>query len=137
MATNYSNIDTTLVGYRDLDLRFKLHPLYGDIAPVTDVNAIKNSIKNILLTRRGEKPFNVRFGSNVTDYLFENATRLTKRQLGDEIAYSINEHEPRVKLTEVLITDDADNNSYVIRLDMIIISTQKEIDISLILKRLR
>jgi len=137
MATNFSNIDTTLVGYKDLDLRFKLHPLYGDIAPVTDLVAIKNSIKNILLTRRGEKPFNPSFGSNVTDYLFENSTEITKYSIGQEIEYSINEQEPRVKLTGILIDEDQDNNAYSIRLDMIIVSTQQEADISLLLKRLR
>ena len=137
MATNYSNIDTTTVGYRDLDLRFKLHPNLGDIAPVTDLNAIKNSIKNILHTRRGEKPFNPRYGSNVTDYLLELATEITQYSMGQEIEYSIKEHEPRVEITGITIDDDADNHAYGIRLDMIIISTQQEADISLILKRLR
>lgn len=137
METNYSQIDTTTVGYRDLDLRFKSHPLYGDIRPVTDIEAIKNSIKNILLTRRGEKPFNPRFGSNVTDYLFEPATRATKLSMAEEIEYSIKEHEKRVKLTGITIDDDIDNNSFQIRLDMIILNTEKEVDISLLLKRLR
>jgi len=137
MSTNYSNIDTTTVGYRDLDLQFKLHPQYGDIRPVTDINAIKNSIKNIIYTRRGESPFNPSFGSNVFNYLFENATDTTKYLLGQEIEYSIEENEPRVKLTKITVSDNRDANAYVIRLDMLIVNTQEEVDITLNLKRLR
>lgn len=137
MSTNFSQIDTTVVGYKDLDLRFKTHPLFGDVKPVTDVEAIKNSIKNILLTRRGEKPFNPAFGSNVADYLFENSTNVTKQLLGQEIEFSVRTQEPRVQLQRIDISDDIDNNAFVIRLDVIIVSTQEETDISLVLKRLR
>lgn len=137
MASSFSNIDTSLLGYKDLDLRFKTHPLFGDIRPVTDVDAIKNSIRNILLTRRGEKPFEPRFGSNVLDYLFENATDATKYSMGEEIRYSIEEHESRVKLQSIFIEDDIDNNAFFIRLDLIIISSGQQVELPIVLKRLR
>lgn len=130
-------ISNNITGYRDLDLRFKSHPLLGDVRPLTDIEAIKNSIKIILLTRRGEKPFRPDFGSNVPDYLFENATTLTKKLMGDEIIYSINKHEPRVSIQRINITDNSEQNAYLIRLDLLVVNTQQEIDISLVLKRLR
>jgi phage baseplate assembly protein W len=124
-------------GYKDLDLRMKLHPVYGDVRPVKDVDAIKNSIKNILLTKRGERPFNPLFGCDLTNYLFEPVDVITTGLMEEEIRYSIGQHEPRVELKEVYVTDDPDRNAYNITLELTIINAQQDADLTLILERLR
>ena len=58
--------------YTDLDLRFKPHPNFGDVVPLKDIAAIKNSIRTILLTNKGERPFQPNFGCNITGYLLNN-----------------------------------------------------------------
>ena len=92
--------------YQDLDLKMKLHPAYGDVRPVKDVDAIKGSIKNILLTKRGERPFNPEFGCDLTKYLFEPVDIITTNMIKEEIIYSLTEHEPRVKVNNITVTDD-------------------------------
>tara|TARA_R110000782_G_scaffold259366_2_gene349819 strand:- start:1056 stop:1457 length:402 start_codon:yes stop_codon:yes gene_type:complete len=132
-----ANLISSVEQYKDLDLSLKPHPLFGDIRPVKDVDAIKNSIKNILLTKRGEKPFNPRFGCNLTDYLFEPADRVTESLMRTEIEYSLGEQEPRIQINKVIIEDYPDRNSYAITIDCLILTSQSNIDLSLILKRLR
>lgn len=123
--------------YKDLDLRFKAHPLYGDVRPVKDDEAIKNSIRNIILTRRGEKPFNPDFGCGMEAYLFEPADAITKLKIGREIEFSISRLEPRVKLTEIRVVDNPDNNAYNITVVGSIVNSQREINLDLMIKRLR
>jgi len=132
-----SNITGVGVGYRDLNTSFKVHPLYGDVRPLTDLDAIKNSIKNILLTRKGEKPFNPRFGCNLKSYLFEPADPITKASMEREIRYSIGDQEPRVELKEVVINDDPDENAYYITITVMVLNQQQTTDVEIYLERLR
>jgi phage baseplate assembly protein W len=124
-------------GYSDLNLKFKAHPTLGDIRPVKDLDAIKNSIRNILLTRRGERPFNPAFGSNLKQYLFEPADPITKASMEQEIRYSIGEQEPRVEIKNVDIQDDSDRNAYYITITVILINRQETADVQIYLERLR
>lgn len=120
-----------------MDLRMKLHPLYGDIRPVKDIEAIKNSIKNIILTNRGEKPFNPAFGSNISSYLFEPADAITKRNLGAEIRDSIQQWEPRVKLDEIIVSFDEDRNAFNVTILATIVNSERSIEVDLVLSRIR
>jgi len=132
-----TNLISSSDQYKDLDLALKPHPLFGDIRPVKDVDAIKNSIKNILLTKRGERPFNPRFGCDLTNYLFEPADRVTESLMRSEIEYSLGEQEPRIQINRVMIEDYPDRNSYAITINCFIINSQANVDLSLILERLR
>jgi len=126
-----------LAEYRDLNTKFKVHPTYGDIRPVRDIEAVKNSIRNILLTRRGERPFNPNFGCNLKAYLFEPADPITKAQMEYEIRYSIGEQEPRVKILNLDIQDDPDRNAYYITIQVLIVNNQETADVDVYLERLR
>lgn len=123
--------------YQDLDLRMKAHPVYGDVRPSKGIEAIKGSIKNILLTRRGERPFDPLFGSNLVDYLFEPIDAITSNLMEDEIRFALNQYEPRINVTNVDIQDDLDRNAYNISIAAIIVNSQEEADLTLILERLR
>ena len=132
-----SKITGTTRQYRDLSLGFRVHPEYGDISPVKDLEAIKNSIRNILKTTRGEKPFNPKFGCGLKNYLFEPADGITKASIREEIMYSIGIQEPRVKVTDVAIEDYPDKNAYAITISTVIVNTQQQFDLQLLLERLR
>ena len=123
--------------FKDLNLKFKVHPAYGDVRPVKDLEAIKNSIRNILATRKGEKPFRPDFGCNLKSYLFEPADGITKAAIRTDIKNSIEDHEPRVVVKSVNIEDYADRNEYFITITVAVKSTMQNVDIEIILERLR
>ena len=99
-------------GFKDLSMTFQSNPLNGDLIAIKNVNAITRSIRNIVLTTPGEKFFDPDFGSNVSNLLFENVDDITASQIQEEIEFSINNYEPRVKLLSVEINPDFDNNSF-------------------------
>lgn len=123
--------------YKDLNLKFKLHPALGDVRPVKDLEAIKNSLRNILATRRGEKPFRPDFGCNLKAYLFEPADGITKAAIRQDITRSIEDNEPRVSIKEIAIEDYSDRNAYFITITAMIKNNQQEIELELLLERLR
>ena len=123
--------------YSDLSLTFKIHPKYADIRPIKGIDAIKNSIKNILLTKKGERPFNPRFGSNVSSFLFEMIDDHTSGMIRDEIFESLEEFEPRIKVREVVVTPSPETNSYDINVTCLIIEERVVADIKITLERLR
>lgn len=123
--------------YTDLDLRFKLHPNFGDVVPLKDIAAIKNSIRSILLTNKGEKPFQPNFGCNITGYLFEQPDPITLSFLEDEIRDAIAQYEPRVVTTNIKVQDNNDANALFISVSCILVSTQQPIDVELFLERTR
>lgn len=123
--------------YTDLDLRFKPHPNFGDVVPLKDIAAIKNSIRGILLTNKGERPFQPNFGCNITGYLFEQPDPITLSFLEDEIKDSIAQYEPRVVTTDVKVQDNTDANALFVSVSCILVSTQQPIDVELFLERTR
>lgn len=123
--------------YSDLSLSFKLHPKYADVRPLSGIDAIKNSVKNILLTSKGERPFNPFFGCSLKSFLFELANSDTISSMREEIYQAIEDHEPRVKIRDVTITDNSERNAYDINMTLLIIEERVVGDMSLTLKRLR
>ena len=99
-------------GFKDLSMTFQSNPLNGDLIAIKNVNAITSSIRNIVLTIPGEKFFDPDFGSNVSNLLFENVDDITASQIQEEIEFSINNYEPRVKLLDVKVIADNDNASF-------------------------
>ena len=99
-------------GFKDISMSFQSNPLNNDLIAIKNVNAIARSVRNIILTTPGEKFFDPDFGSNVTRLLFENVDDITASQIQEEIEFSINNYEPRVKLLSVEINPDFDNNLF-------------------------
>ena len=99
-------------GFKDISMSFQSNPLNNDLIAIKNVNAITRSIRNIILTTPGEKFFDPDFGSNVSKLLFENVDDITASQIQEEIEFSINNYEPRVKLLSVEINPDFDNNLF-------------------------
>ena len=108
-------------GFKDISMSFQTNPLTKDLIAMKNENAIARSVKNIVFTNPGEKFFNPRFGSRITESLFENADDLTAIEIQKQIEESIRIYEPRVNLNSVEAFADIDGNAFevVIRYDII------------------
>ena len=82
--------------FKDINLSFKRHPVTNDVVVIRDEDAIKRSVRNIIFTILGEKPFDPTFGSVMNDSLFELSTSLNEIRISDEITSSLNRFEPRI-----------------------------------------
>ncbi len=108
-------------GFKDVSATFQVNPINSDVIILKNENAIARSIRNLIFTVPGEKPFAPTIGSNVTALLFENMDLLTASSIKSEIEYTIINFEPRVNLTDVEVTANIDNNQFdcVIRYDIV------------------
>ena len=91
--------------YKDLNLFFTKHPLTADVSKVTDVQAIKRSVRNLVLTNKGERLFHPEIGGGVKGVLFENFTPILEIELQSAITDVIRTYEPRVILEEVVVNE--------------------------------
>jgi phage baseplate assembly protein W len=128
--------------YSDLDLDFISHPTTKDVVKKTGVDAIKRSIRNLILTNFYDRPFRPYIGSNVQKILFDNITPLTAIFLKNSIIETITNFEPRVKLIEdsnngVIVQVNADNNGYNVTLSFTTVNRNEPVVISFFLERLR
>ena len=96
--------------FKDINLSFKRHPVTSDVITITDEDAIKRSVKNIIFTILGEKPFVPQFGSVINEALFDLNTSLNEVRITDEIKTSLRNYEPRIDNIEVTVQVYADSN---------------------------
>jgi len=123
--------------WRDLDLSLKIHPIRKDIIPLKDDAAIKNAVKNLLVSNFYERPFQDDLGANLRGLLFEPAGIITTIQLRDSIRRVLNKYEPRIAVTSIDITDLSQNNSYKIKVKFKIKEYDSAEAVEIILRRLR
>ena len=88
--------------FKDINLSFKRHPVTNDLITVKNEDAIKRSVKNIVFTILGEKPFDPNFGSVINDSLFELDTSLNQVRVSDEITQSLLSYEPRISAKYII-----------------------------------
>ena len=96
--------------FKDINLSFKRHPVTNDVVSINDEDAIKRSVRNIIFTILGEKPFQPLFGSVINESLFELSTALSEMKVSDEITQSLLNYEPRIANTEVTVSVYPDSN---------------------------
>ena len=96
--------------FKDINLSFKRHPVTNDVVTIRDEDAIKRSVKNIVFTILGEKPFEPEFGSVINNSLFELNTSLNEIRVSDEIKQSLLNYEPRIDNIDVTISIYPDSN---------------------------
>lgn len=123
--------------YRDLDLSLTIHPIRKDIIPLKDDAAIKNAIKNLLITNFYERPFGDDKGANLRGLLFEPVGVITNIELRDNIRTVIQRYEPRVRVTNINITDVYDTNEYRINVNFRIKEYDSASSVEIVLRRLR
>ena len=98
--------------FRDISMSFQSNPLTNDLIALRNENAIARSVRNIVLTRPGEKFFDPTFGSRVGQSLFENVDSISAVVIRDEIENSIRNYEPRVDLISVNVNPNEDEGSF-------------------------
>ena len=96
--------------FKDINLSFKRHPVTNDVLTVSNEDAIKRSVKNIIFTILGEKPFEPTFGSVISQSLFDLNTNLNEIRISDEIQQSLLNYEPRIDNIVVTASIYPDSN---------------------------
>ena len=123
--------------FSDLDLTFAKHPVTKDVSKKVKDQAVIASVRNLLLTKFYERPFNPTLGSNIMQLLFEPIDFVTASILSKEITTTLNNYEPRVNISKITVTPDEDNYRYEVSLTFFIVNSIKPITITLFLNRLR
>jgi phage baseplate assembly protein W len=121
--------------FSDFDIAFGRNPITGDVPLKTDVEAIKFAIK--ALANHYERPFHSEIGSNVRNLLFENMDMLTSIVLREDIALLLDNYEPRITVTDLIIETFPDLNSIYLTIVFIVKNTQEQLSVGVTLERTR
>ena len=122
--------------YSDIDLTFAKRP-DGDVYKKSDAAAVKQSVKNILLTNYAEKPFMPNFGANLNHFLFNLDTEFDDDLMEEAIARAIEDYEPRAQVLNTKMTTKPNQNSVSVTVTFRVISTNETLSVNLDLTRLR
>jgi phage baseplate assembly protein W len=123
--------------FKDINLNFTIHPLKKDIVPITDVDAIKQSVKTLILTKPYERPFHPEKGCIVTALLFENFTPLTTASIERSIKEVLAAYEPRVEVLDVIQENNPDAHAINVSIIFRILNRPEPITVDIILERIR
>ena len=108
-------------GFRDLSASFQTNPLSNDLIALKNESAIARSVRNLVLTGQGERPFQPVLGTGVSRLLFENMDKLTASAIRSEIRTTIENYEPRVEINEIIVKPDPERNAMDVTLQYFII----------------
>ena len=124
-------------GWSDLDLSLKRHPLQKDILPLKDDNAIKNAVKNLVLTNFYERPFQHSKGGNLQGLLFEPADAITALELKENVKVVLAYHESRISVKNVQVLNDIDKNGWRLNIFFYIKNINITTNVEVFLRRTR
>ena len=137
-AQSQNDISRNARQYRDLDLFFSKKQGNSDVNVITDIEAVKRSVRNLVLLNYYEKPFNPNIGSDVRELLFENMSPLTSVVLAQAVEDVIENFEPRVRLISVRAFPNFDRNEYEMTIEFFVVNTPTElVDMTVFLEVLR
>jgi|TARA_B110000977_G_C10721772_1_gene355490 phage baseplate assembly protein W len=137
-AQSQNNNGRSVRTYSDLDLFFGKKTSNSDVAQVVDIQAVKRSVRNLVLMNTYEKPFHPEIASGVRGMLFELMTPLTAVILSKQVEDVITNFEPRVRLISVTSLPDLDRNMYEVSIEFYVVNAPTElVDLTLFLERLR
>ena len=131
-----SIVSSRNVAYKDIDLTFSPKPA-GDIFKKVDAAAVKQSVKNLLLPSRGEKPFNNFFGSNLNSALFGLDTEFDPEFVQNLIFDAITNHEPRARVLSVTVQLKPENNTLDATIEFQVVNTKEIVTLDVSLARVR
>ena len=137
-AQGQNDIDRNVRQYKDLDLFFTKKSGSKDVRKVTDIQAVKRSVRNLILLNHYEKPFHPEIGSGIRDMLFENMSSITAFVLSKKIEDVIENFEPRVRLISVRADPNLDRNEYEVTIEFFVVNAPTElVDLTVFLEVLR
>tara|TARA_E500000331_G_scaffold299624_1_gene300100 strand:- start:994 stop:1386 length:393 start_codon:yes stop_codon:yes gene_type:complete len=110
----------TKLSFKDININFKKHPVTNDLVVSRDASAIKQAIVNLLLTNRGERLFQPKYGSDIRGQLFEPLDYATAANIKRMISYTIRQFEPRIEVTRLSCKPDYEENGFSVEMTYII-----------------
>ena len=123
--------------YRDFFTDFSMHAATGELNVKTNEEAVKQSIRNLLLTDRYERPFQPFIGSNLKGMLFEHYTPQTQIVIKDSVTEVIANHEPRANLIDVIVIPEQGGTAVTVTIVFSVINNPAPVHLSIILERMR
>jgi len=108
-------------GFKDLSASFQTNPLSNDLIALKNESAIARSVRNLVLTIQGERPFQPVLGTGVNNLLFDNMDKLTASAIRSELRTTIENYEPRVEINEIIVEPDPEGNAMDVTLQYFII----------------
>ena len=123
--------------YSDIDMSFALNPVTGDIYKKVDVNAVKQAMKNLLLTPYYSKPFTPNYGSPIYDLLFEPMDSSTAGAMASLIEETFDNFERRVRIDKVIVYPDYNSQEYKIQINFHVMGVRDPQIFQTSLRRLR
>ena len=108
-------------GFKDISASFQTNPLSNDLIQLKNESAIARSVRNLVLTIQGERPFQPVLGTGVNNLLFDNMDKLTASAIRSELRTTIENYEPRVEINEILVEPDFEGNAFHVTLQYFII----------------
>lgn len=131
MTRNANNI------FRDISTNLEIHPTRKDLLAISDDDAVKRSIRNLISTNTYERVFDPQKGSNIIANLFENIDRLTLSQIEMRVRSVVENYEPRARLMAVNATARGSDNSVSVNVVFSVIGNSKPVSFDVILERAR
>ena len=123
--------------YKDLNLDFQQNTATKDIQKITDVEAVKRSVRNLINLNHYEKPFHPEVGSNLRGMLFENISPQMTHFIGKQIELLIKNYEPRCRLVEVNSQPSIERNAYEVTISFYVVNHPEPVTVETFLERLR
>jgi phage baseplate assembly protein W len=123
--------------YKDLNLDFQKNTATGDIQKITDIEAVKRSVRNLINLNHYEKPFHPEIGSNLRAMLFENITPQMTHALSKQIDLLLKNFEPRARLVQINVQPFIERNGYRASISFFVVNTPERVEMESFLERLR
>ena len=123
--------------YKDLNLDFQQNTATKDIQKITDVEAVKRSVRNLINLNHYEKPFHPEIGSNLRAMLFENMTPQISHLITKQIEQLLQTYEPRAEIVQVMTRPNLDKNAYQVTISFYVVNHPEPIAVETMLERLR
>lgn len=123
--------------YSDFGKNMIRNPISNDLSRKTNEESIKESIRNLILTDRGERLFQPNIGCDIRSQLFENVTEETIDTIRNMIMETIESYEPRCELVGVEIEGDFDSNSLTVNISFVTINSEEPTELQVVLNRIR
>ena len=123
--------------FKDLNLNFQVNSATKDIQKITDVEAVKRSVRNLINLNHYEKPFHPEVGSNLRAMLFELMTPQMNHAISKQIQKLILNYEPRARLVQVATIPDFDRNAYNVKISFYVVNVPEPVTVESFLERLR
>lgn len=123
--------------YQDFKKDLELSPVSSDLTVHKDEDAVKEAIKNLILTDRGERLMQPTLGGNIRAMLFENLTPATVRLIEEQVRATVDLYEPRAELIDVTVSANLDSNEVAITIEFYVTNNEQPVSLSVFLERTR